>query len=264
MENSTRMEHALVQMIRDCVKTNPKPCVYIGGGIDSTIILHHLHEKTSELIYTYTFGFEDQETEFNEAQQVAEHYETKHREIKIINMLDKYSEILKHFDRPQFNIWVYWLAKAAHQDDRHFCYSGEGGDEHFGGYWYKPHQSYLQNWTTLYEWGLPAYQTVHKIFDLQFLTPFLNLDWRDTYNYYDYEQHKRYLKEAYRGVIPDFVLNRKKNPASRNYWILWENELKSRFPNVSLNPQTAEHVRNLFNVWVMKEWLKIHGEMKNG
>lgn len=247
----------LVCLVRDCVEALPRPAVYIGGGIDSCVVLHHLHEKTKEEIYSYTFGFEGEDNEFKEAKQIADHYGTKHKELVFNNLFSQYPKILKHFNRPRWNIWVYWLAKKAHEDGRLSCYTGEGGDENFGGYWYKPKVNYIQNWMGLLHWGLPAYETVHKIFNLRLVSPLMNLDWHETYPYYDYEQHKRYLRQAYTGILPDYVVNRKKRPARHNYRRLWEKEIKQYFP--SADPQSDEEIRELLNILVTQMWVESRG-----
>lgn len=252
----TEVQDKLVALIRDCVHPHPKPAIYIGGGIDSAIILHHLQEKANEEIYTYTFGFEGEPNEFQAARRVAEHYGTRHQEVVIGELLPTYPEILKHLSKPRFSIWVYWVAEKAHEDGREICYVGEGGDEHFGGYWYKPRQSYLESWVGLFQWGIPTYKAVHDIFGLRFEAPFLKLDWRETYPYYDYEQHKFFLRKAYKGILPDFVLDRKKNPARRNYRLFWEKELKQHF--ATLNPTSDEEIRELWQIWVTQEWLRLH------
>jgi len=42
----------VVKMLKGRVYILPKPAVYISGGLDSTILLHHLKEKTKKEIYT--------------------------------------------------------------------------------------------------------------------------------------------------------------------------------------------------------------------
>lgn len=249
-------EPKLVQLIRDCVQPFSQPAIYIGGGIDSTIILHHLSEKTSEKIHSYTFGFPKEQNEFEDAEKIADYYDTKHKEILIPNLLDTYPQILKHFHRPRFNLWIYWLAKKASEDKRQTCYTGEGADEHFGGYWYKPKSGYIEGWMGLFQWSLPTYQTIHNMLGLCLEVPYLNLDWRETYPYFDYEQHKIYLRQAYKGILPKFVLNKKKRPANRNYHLFWKQELHNFFPHD--NPHSNAEIRELWNIWVTKEWLKHH------
>lgn len=233
----------------------PKPCVNISGGIDSTVILHHLCEKTDRKIHTYTIGFPDCPTEFEYAERVAEHYGTVHKSIQIENMLEEYQKILPKFPRPRFNLWPYWLAREAYNDGCLNCYVGEGGDEHFGGYWYKPKRSYVENWVNFFTYVHPTYKTVYQMFGLRLIAPLHpnNLHWQLTLPFYDQEQNKRFLRESYRGILPDFVVNRKKLNGRFSYWVMWKQELQRYFPNC--NPESEDDIRELLNRWVTREWL---------
>jgi asparagine synthetase B (glutamine-hydrolysing) len=248
----------LVEAIRNAVQPQPSPCVNISGGIDSTIVLHHLNEKTEETIYTYTAGFTSQETEFTDAARVAEHYGTRHKEILIENMLDTFPRILKHFVKPRFNLWPFWLAEQASKDKRLNCYIGEGGDEHFGGYWYKPEKSYVEYWVGFFEYVYPTYKTVYDLFGIQLNVPLHpdNLSWARTIGWHDSCHEKRFLREAYRNILPDFVVDRKKQNGRKDYWMIWRQELKRYFP--SLQPRSEEDIRRIWNVWVTREWLRCH------
>ena len=42
----------LLQKLRNAVKPKPKPAILLSGGLDSTILLHHLTEKSKEPIHT--------------------------------------------------------------------------------------------------------------------------------------------------------------------------------------------------------------------
>lgn len=251
-------EPPLVRLIREAVTPYPKPCVNISGGIDSTIILHHLNEKNSEPIFTYTAGFSDQETEFAYAAEVAEYYGTRHKEILIENMLEKYPEILRHFTQPRYNLWPYWLAEQASRDGRLNCYIGEGGDEHFGGYWYKPKKTYVENWQGFFEYVISTYQTIYSIFKINLQVPMHpnNMDWTKTFKYHDFNCEKQYLRKAYRGLLPSSVLERRKKNGRKGYRVMWEKELKPYFPTA--HPTSDEEIRVLWQTWATREWLKTH------
>jgi len=231
--------------------------VNISGGVDSTIVLHHLAEKCSEPLYTYTVGFTDQETEFAYAQQVAEHYGTNHKEILIENLLDRYSEILKFMDRPRYNLWPYWVAEQAAKDGRENCYIGEGGDEHFGGYWYKPQTSYPEQWAHFFMYVMPTYNQIYSHFKINLHAPLhpRNLRFTVTYPYYDHDQEKKHLRKAYQGILPDFVVDRRKLNGRKDYWAIWRKELQTYFPSES--PRCVEDIQRLWNLWVTREWLKL-------
>jgi len=249
--------NSLIKTIQKCVKPYPKPCVNL-SGIDSTIVLHHLAEKTEEPIYTYTAGFTEQETEFQHTWKVADHYGTKHKEILIEDMLDTFSIILKDFSQPRFNLWPWWLAQQAHEDGRLNCYIGEGADEHFGGYWYKPAQGYLERWSGFFSYVFSTYKTIYDSWGLQLRTPFHpdNLSWVQTYPYYDETQQKRHLRDAYKKILPSFVVDREKLNGRFSYWTMWNREIKPYFPNA--DPQSEDEIRALLNVWVTREWSRVH------
>ena len=229
--------------------------VYISGGLDSTILLHHLREKTDEAIYTYTFGFPDSNNEFEYAKKVSEFYDTKHREIMITNLLDILSEVLKYCERPRFNLWIYVLAKKAYEDRRKNCYVAEACDENFGGYYNKLTKSYLELWSDFWIWIKPSWEIVHRIFNINIHFPFAQLDFIKTYPYWDREQLKTKLREAYEGIIPSFVLERKKQAGSPNWFSLWERELSKHYPNQ--NPKTKGEIQFFLNHWVTKKWLEV-------
>ena len=47
----------IIKILEEKVIAKSKPAVYISGGIDSTIVLHHLTQKSKEPLYTYTAKF---------------------------------------------------------------------------------------------------------------------------------------------------------------------------------------------------------------
>ena len=252
----------LVEAIANCVVPSATPCVNISGGIDSTIILHHLREKTDEPIDTYTLGFEGR-SEFTDARKVAEHYGTRHHEVVVSNMLPRFRELLKFFPQPRFNLWPYWLAEAQAQAGRRNCYIGEGGDEHFGGYWYKPRKPYLEHWAGFFTYVLPTYQAVYQHFGITLHVPLhpQTLDFTVTRPFYDVTQEKAFLRAAYRGVLPDFVLQKRKQNGRFDYWVMWHKEIKPYFPDA--NPHGEDDIRELLNAWVTREWSRQHhGAMK--
>jgi asparagine synthetase B (glutamine-hydrolysing) len=248
----------LVDTIRACVTPTAHPAVNISGGIDSAIVLHHLAEKCKEPIHTYTIGFKGDNTELAQGKELADHYGTIHHEVTIENMLETFPEILKFFPYPRYNLWPYWAARQQKQDGMLNCYIGEGGDEHFGGYWYKKTVSYPEQWAHLFTYVDPTYRAIYNHFQLPLHIPLhpSNLRFTVTYPYYDWDQEKKHLREAYRGILPDFVLDRRKSPGKKDYWVIWRQELQQYFPNET--PRCEEDIQNLWQLWCTKEWLKTH------
>ena len=108
-------------------------------------------------------------------------------------------------------------------------FSGEGADEHFGGYT-KP---YIEGWVNHHAYIAPTYKYVHDHFDLNLRFPFMSLNWLNTRKYFS-SPEKYELRNIYRGIIPDSVITcPKQPPAFRQYW---EKELKRCMPTYSGDP----------------------------
>ena len=246
----------LLHAIGDSVVPYPKPAVFISGGLDSTILLHHLQGKTDEEIFTYSTGCPE-ENEFIYATKVAEHYGTIHKNVEIHDILPTFAELQKHLDRPRFNLWPYWCYEAALEDGRKTVYIGEGMDEHFGGYWYKPETSYQEYWAGVLEWSIPTHTQLAHLFNIKLQIPFLRLDVRQTMPYWDGEHRdKTHLRNLYKNIIPDFVVERKKNPGRLNFCKIWDREIAPHIP-VS-KPETRLESYKIINKWVIEKWLESH------
>ena len=194
----------LVKLIAEHVQPYEKPAVYLSGGLDSTIVLHHLREKLPQTkIYTYTAEFFTSGDELGKAKEVAKHYNATHKVVPVDHFIETLPEILKLFDRPRFNVWPWWLARQAKLDGRKTIYIGEGSDEIFGGYYDK---SYLQAWAGQLTYIIPTYRTIHNYYNLDLETPFLRLPWKGLLDLYT-PPDKIFLKSAYKNILPDFVIN---------------------------------------------------------
>ena len=247
------LRNTIVELINETIIPYEKPAIYISGGIDSTILLHHLTEKTDEQIHTYTFGFKDHPNEFENAEKVAEHYNTAHTEIVIKDFIKRLSEIQRIMDRPRFNVQCYWLAEQAKNDGIETVYIGEGLDEHFGGYWNKPELSYSASFADHYIWIVPTYKQIHEYLGLRVEIPYSSLDARQTIGYWDQKREKQFLRDAYKGIIPDFVVTLKKNAGKPNWRLLWEYELSSEFPDI--DPKSDKEIRYYLNKYTIQKWI---------
>jgi asparagine synthetase B (glutamine-hydrolysing) len=250
--------HEIVKMLRDRVTLLPEPAVFISGGLDSTIVLHHLWEQNidNKPIHTFTFGFSPLDNEFTQAKQVAEHYGTIHTEVRIRDVLSTLTELYQkiNFPRPIFNIWMYWPLLRAYIKGIKNVYFGEGLDEHFGGYWYKPKAPYQAYWADHWLWIRQPYEILAEYFKIRTYLPFADIDARETMPYWDSEGDKFYLRKAYTGILPKFVLTRKKKSQAPD----WVNFYKREMAHIYGNPLfkiNAQEVRECLNDFVTRLWL---------
>ena len=118
--------------------------------------------------------------------------------------------------------------------------------------------SYPEQWAHLFTFVDTAYQAIYSHFNINLHAPLhpKNLRFTVTYPYYDHDQEKRHVRDAYRGILPDFVLDKRKLNGRKDYWVLWQSELKQKFPNEK--PRSEEDIQSLLQLWVTKEWLKTH------
>ncbi len=119
--------------------------LFLSGGMDSSILLHHMSQATTSPARTFTVRFampgEPGEQRFNMdadlAVQTAKHYGTQHQEVELTATAyrDAYRDTARALDQANANptaVAWYVLAKAAKQSVD-VVLTGAGGDELFGG-----------------------------------------------------------------------------------------------------------------------------------
>lgn len=120
--------------------------IFLSGGMDSSIVLHHMSEVSATPVRTFTVRFEATEAEgsarFNAdadlAKKTAEYYHTEHTELLLTAEMfrDHYAETALALDQPNsdhVSVAQYLLAKEA-KKSVDVVLTGAGGDELFGGY----------------------------------------------------------------------------------------------------------------------------------
>jgi len=120
--------------------------IFLSGGMDSSVVLHHMAQHATSPINTFTIRFDATEEEgakrFNTdadlAALTAKHYGTNHHEILLTAELyrDLYKDTARALDQPNadsVSVAQFVLSREAkkHVD---VALSGAGGDELFGGY----------------------------------------------------------------------------------------------------------------------------------
>ncbi len=120
--------------------------VLLSGGLDSSLLVGLLAEAGVEDLLTFSVGFEDQPeeqgSEFEYSDQVAERFATRHHRFLIPNegVLDRLPEAVEHMAEPmvgQDAVAFYLLAERVSREVK-VVQSGQGADEVFGGYFWYP------------------------------------------------------------------------------------------------------------------------------
>jgi asparagine synthase (glutamine-hydrolysing) len=112
---------------------------FLSGGVDSTLVVAAMAERSSRPVKTFSIGFEGHpdwdETRF--ARLVAERYGTEHTEFKVSpDSFDLLDTLVWHFDQPFGDascIPTFIVSKLTRQHVT-VALTGDGGDEVFAGY----------------------------------------------------------------------------------------------------------------------------------
>jgi asparagine synthase (glutamine-hydrolysing) len=114
---------------------------YISGGIDSSVIVHHLDRLNGkEALSTFSVAFDDPDYDESPAQQaVVQHYRTRHRVARIgkADIAEDFPTAVLHAETTLFRsapVPMYRLSKAVRAAGIKVVMSGEGADEILLGY----------------------------------------------------------------------------------------------------------------------------------
>ena len=118
---------------------------FLSGGIDSGLIVSFMAEALQRPVLTTSVGFgQGAHNELSAAAMTARHCATSHHEETLDPVLDEVMDhVVTGFDEPFADasaIPTYYVSRMARQHVT-VALSGDGGDEVFGGYWfrYTPH-----------------------------------------------------------------------------------------------------------------------------
>jgi len=253
----------LVHKIRHGVEVSDsvvRPAVYISGGIDSCIVLHHLREQYDGDIYTFTAKFNNGEESLDRAKLVADSYRTLHTEVEITDFVKTLYYVMDQlpFLEPRYNIWPYWLAREAALMGCNTVYTGEGADEVFGGY---ADKSFLEGWAGQLTFVDYTYKIVHEAFKLKLVKPFYAIRPDEVFaNGLFQPPDKALLREAYKGLIPEEVrIAPTQPPAFTQYMDVWERELKENYRGK--DPVTPQGVKDALQVIATDAWDNGRGDV---
>lgn len=116
--------------------------VFLSGGLDSSAITAFMSHATSDVVRTFSIGFDVAEhSELDYARAIAHHYQTEHQERIVTSegVEPALVRILKLYDEPFADssaIPTYQVSALARERVK-VALAGDGGDEIFAGYnWY--------------------------------------------------------------------------------------------------------------------------------
>lgn len=130
---------------------------HLSGGIDSSIVVALMAEKSSQPVKTFSVGFDESNfSEVEYARLVAERYATEHHEFTLTfgDIPATLRNMLHHFGEPFADPSALPLYHLAHMTRRYVtvALNGDGGDEAFAGYW----RYWLDPWANRYA-SLPGF-----------------------------------------------------------------------------------------------------------
>lgn len=134
------------QVVKDHLISDRPVGIFLSGGMDSSIVLHHAAAATTGTVRTFTVRFDATADEgaarFNTDAELAAltsaHYGTEHTEVLLTAEMqrDLYRETVRSLDQPNadtVSVAQFLLARIAKQSVD-VALTGAGGDELFGGY----------------------------------------------------------------------------------------------------------------------------------
>lgn len=141
-----KFPHLMDQVVRQHLVSDKPVGIFLSGGMDSSVVLHHMCAHAAGPVKTFTVRFEATKEEgakrFNQdaelAALTARHYGTDHHEIFLTAALyrDLYRDAARALDQPNadsVSVAQFLLSREA-KKEVDVVLSGAGGDELFGGY----------------------------------------------------------------------------------------------------------------------------------
>ncbi len=113
---------------------------FLSSGIDSSGIVHLMHEQGADPVSTYSIGFGKGYEQYNEldgARRFAQDYHTNHHEIVVTpDVAELFPRLIAQLDEPlaDSSFLVTYLVSELASKTVKVILSGVGGDELFGGY----------------------------------------------------------------------------------------------------------------------------------
>lgn len=129
----TLIVEQLKRNVRSLTKNLEKVGLLLSGGIDSSILLSILSEVFNGKIYSFCFGFAEDDNEFIKAEKVANIYGSIHYNYLIKDLLEDFDRQIQYMGEPKRNLYHYYVSKIM-KKYVDVALSGSAADELFMGY----------------------------------------------------------------------------------------------------------------------------------
>lgn len=116
---------------------NKKIAIGLSGGTDSSINTLLLSKRDDISLKLFSIGFNDESDEFEDARIIAKLANCEYKEVVLEDIITEMPEMVWQFGSPKSNLWPYYNSKTVKTLGATATLSGEGGDELFGGYFFR-------------------------------------------------------------------------------------------------------------------------------
>ena len=141
------IEKSIRETISNEVKNkNEKIGISLSSGIDSTLILALLREEFPSIeIESLSIKFSESVDETENSKKISEKFETNHHVLEINNFFEELPKAISIVKQPFWDLHWYYLVKKM-KNFTNIFFSGDGGDELFGGYTFR-YKKFLEQTT---------------------------------------------------------------------------------------------------------------------
>jgi asparagine synthase (glutamine-hydrolysing) len=205
-------------------------CTLLSGGIDSAAVAYILKQHLPDLV-AYTAVYNPKSSDLKSARLVAQALDIQLVEVEVANpTAEELADIVWRIEMPyKAQVEISWpclqLAKAMRRDGFKVTFSGEGSDELWGSYGFAYHALKTQSW---HQYRKDLFMTqarknfmrCNKIFmahSIECRLPFLHpalveyaIGLRQEAVQNGRNRPKAVLQNAFRGLLPDAIINRAK------------------------------------------------------
>jgi len=131
----------------------------LSGGVDSTLVLTMIRCLYPSLPVTaVAVTFNDELDESDEARRIAELLECDFKVVTVDNPLKELRKLVAIAGEPRWNLYFYYVAQEAGRRGS-VMFTGDGGDELFGGYTFR-YKKFMESLGTTNEWKDRAFAYV--------------------------------------------------------------------------------------------------------